>query len=71
MATPASVSQIVGLDRNGRNELTLVDTTLPIAIGIAGAVALAAGILLARRPRPDTAVRGDVTPAVTGTESGR
>src|SRR6202451_4540695 len=32
IATPASVSQIVGLDRSGRNELTLIETTLPLVL---------------------------------------
>jgi hypothetical protein len=51
IATPASVRQIVGLDNSGRNELALLQTILPLAFGIAGAVALAAGIFLGRKPR--------------------
>jgi Porin PorA len=70
-ATPASVSQIVGLDRNGRSELTLIKTTLPIVLGIAGGVALLAGIFLSRRPREHTAELDDVSREVTGTDSGR
>jgi hypothetical protein len=71
IATPASVTQIVGLDRNGRSELTLIDTTLPLAGGIAGGVALLAGIFLRRRRRPDMAELDEVPRAVTGTDSGR
>jgi Porin PorA len=50
--TPASLSAIVKLDSNGRNELTLLTTILPIALGVAGALALVAGLLLARRRHP-------------------
>ena len=71
IATPASVTQIVGLDRNGRSELTLIDTTLPLAGGIAGGVALLAGIFLRRRRRPDMAELDEVSREVTGTDSGR
>ena len=71
IATPASVSQIVGLDRNGRNELTLIQTTLPIVLGIVGGVALLAGIFLSRRPRADMAELDEVSREVTGTDSGR
>jgi hypothetical protein len=71
IATPASVSQIVGLDRNGRNELTLIQTTLPLAGGIAGGVALLAGIFLSRRRRADMAELDEVSREVTGTDSGR
>jgi hypothetical protein len=44
--TPASLHQIVGLDAGGRNELSLLQTILPLVLGIAGALALVAGILL-------------------------
>ena len=74
VATPASVTQIVGLDRSGRDELTLVGTTLPIASGVVGAIALVAGVFVRRRPQSGAAARdGDVAPAVsgTGTDSGR
>jgi hypothetical protein len=71
IATPASVTQIVGLDRNGRNELTLIQTTLPIVLGIVGGVALLAGIFLSRRPRADMAELDEVSREVTGTDSGR
>jgi Porin PorA len=56
IATPASVHQIVGLDSSGRNELALLETTLPLALGIAGGVALLAGIFLGRKPRDAQAV---------------
>jgi hypothetical protein len=71
IATPASVSQIVGLDRNGRSELTLIETTLPLVLGIVGGVALLAGIFLSRRPREDMAELDEVSREVTGTDSGR
>jgi hypothetical protein len=51
-ATPATISQVVKLDSSGRNELALLTTILPIALGIAGALALIAGILLSRKRRP-------------------
>jgi hypothetical protein len=64
--TPASLTQIVALDNNGRSELTLIETTLPLALGIAGGVALLAGILLGRRPRADVAERqADQPPILT------
>ena len=53
IATPATVTSIVALDTSGRNKLSLIETTLPLVLGIAGAVALIAGILLARTPRAD------------------
>ena len=71
IATPASVSQIVGLDRSGRSELTLIETILPLVFGIVGAVALLAGIFLGRRPHGDMAELDDVSREVTGTDSGR
>jgi hypothetical protein len=71
IATPASVSQIVGLDRNGRSELTLIETTLPLVLGIVGGVALLAWIFLSRRPREDMAELDEVSREVTGTDSGR
>ena len=50
-ATPSSLSQIVALDSGGRNDITLVQTTLPIVFGVVGGVALVAGGLLALRRR--------------------
>jgi hypothetical protein len=66
IATPASVRQIVGLDSSGRNELALLKTTLPLALGIAGGVALIAGIFLGRKPRGEQAasVAPDTTESV-------
>ena len=55
-ATPASVKQITKLDSDGRNKLSLLGTILPIVIGIVGAAALIAGILLARKPREEVAL---------------
>jgi len=51
IATPATVDKTVALDSGGRNELTLLQTTLPLVFGIAGGVALIAGVVLDRRPR--------------------
>ena len=53
IATPASVTSIVALESSGRNKLNLIETILPWVLGIAGGVALVAGILLARKPRED------------------
>ena len=64
IATPASVDQIVGLDSSGRNELTLLETTLPLVLGIVGGVALIAGIFLGRKPRDPMAEPVDVPAAV-------
>src|SRR5580692_1705971 len=61
IATPASVTQIVALDSSGRNELTLIETTLPIVFGIVGGVALLAGILLRRKPHEDLSGLDDVS----------
>ena len=65
-ATPASLSQIVALDGSGRNEVTLVETTLPLVFGIAGGVALLAGAFLGfrgRKRRDDVAELEGVTQA--------
>jgi len=64
-ATPASLSQIVALDSSGRNEITLVETTLPLVFGIVGGVALVAGLILGfrgRRPRADLAELDNLPP---------
>ena len=55
IATPATVNEVVGLDSSGRNEMTLLETTLPLVLGIVGGVALIAGIFLGRKPRDDMA----------------
>jgi len=55
VATPATVNAVVKLDSSGRNELNLLETILPLVLGIVGAVALVAGILLARKPHEDIA----------------
>jgi hypothetical protein len=65
-ATPASLSQIVALDSSGRSEITLVETILPLVFGIAGGIALVAGLILGfrgRKPRADLAELAPVTPA--------
>jgi len=52
VATPATVTEVVNLGSSGRTELSLLNTIIPIAAGIAGAVALIAGIvLLVRKPQ--------------------
>ena len=60
--TPASLSQIVALDSNGRSEITLVETTLPLVFCIVGGVALLAGAFLVFRARK----RRDDAPALEG-----
>ncbi|MFZ0186214.1 MAG: DUF3068 domain-containing protein [Streptosporangiaceae bacterium] len=55
VATPATVTEVVNLDSSGRTELSLLNTIIPIAAGIAGALALIAGlVLLVRKPRQNT-----------------
>jgi Porin PorA len=60
--TPASLQNVVNLDKNGRNELFLLNTLLPLVGGIAGAVVLVAGILLARSRGHAGAEAGTVPP---------
>jgi hypothetical protein len=55
IATPATVTNVVALDTSGRNKLNLIETILPLVLGIVGGVALVAGIILARKPREDVA----------------
>ncbi len=50
-ATPGTVKAIVDLDSGARTKLSLIDTIIPVAAGIAGVVALAAGIFLRVRKR--------------------
>jgi hypothetical protein len=71
IATPASVTQIVALDNKGRNELSLLQTVLPLVLGIVGAVALIAGIFLSLRRREDTADIDDVSREAAPADSGR
>src|SRR5271156_2932847 len=55
VATPATVTEVVNLDSSGRTELSLLNTIIPIAAGIAGALSLIAGlVLLVRKPRLNT-----------------
>ena len=68
IATPATVAEIAALDGSGRSELALLTTTLPLVLGIAGGVALIAGVFLGRKPRDDMAELDDV-PASATTES--
>jgi Porin PorA len=53
-ATPATVTEVVGLDSSGRTELSWLDTTGPVLAGVLGAASLIAGVfLLVRKPRRD------------------
>lgn len=47
--TPASLTQIVGLDNTGRSELTLLTLILPLVLGIVGAILVVVGFLLNRK----------------------
>jgi Porin PorA len=48
-ATPAAITTVVSLDKSGRDKLALLETILPLVLGLAGAVTLVTGIVLARR----------------------
>jgi hypothetical protein len=61
-ATPASVRAMVRLDAAERDKISLLRIVLPIALGVLGAAALVAGIVLGRRPRRDTGGAPDGTP---------
>jgi hypothetical protein len=50
-ATPATVKEVTALDSSGRDTIALLQTTGPVALGVAGGVALLAGIVVARMPR--------------------
>jgi hypothetical protein len=56
--TPASIRGAVALDRPGRTDLSLLEVVIPLAAGVAGIVALAAGVLLARRRRAEAEPAG-------------
>jgi Porin PorA len=71
IATPASVNEIAALDGSGRSKLALMETILPLVFGIAGGVALLAGIFLARRPHEDMAKLHDVAREATDADSGQ
>lgn len=60
--TPASVSAMVKLDSSGRTTISLLGTVLPITLGIIGALALIAGIVLARRPHREVGAAPGGTP---------
>lgn len=61
-ATPASVRAMVTLDAAERDKISLLRTVLPIALGVLGAAALVAGIVLGRRQRRGTGGAPDGTP---------
>jgi hypothetical protein len=71
IATPATVKEVAGLDNSGRNKLTLLKTTLPLVLGIVGAIALLAGIFLSRRPHDDVAAPDPVAREATLADSGQ
>jgi hypothetical protein len=55
--TPASVAAIAAADRPHRGAIVSITTTVPLLLGISGAVILAAGVLLSvSRRRPSRAV---------------
>jgi hypothetical protein len=56
--TPASVAAIASDDKPRRSAIVAITTTVPLLLGISGAVILAAGVLLSvgRRRRPSRAV---------------
>jgi hypothetical protein len=60
--TPSSLQTIVNLDKNGRNELSLLSTILPLVAGIVGAILVVAGILLGRRRRGDAGTESTTMP---------
>jgi hypothetical protein len=64
--TPASLQQIVGLDSGGRNELSLLDTILPLVLGIVGGLVFVAGVLLHVRNRQ----RAMMPPPLVGVPQG-
>jgi hypothetical protein len=51
--TPESLAKVVRIDKNARNEISLLKVTVPLAAGLVGIVALVGGILLARPRRDD------------------
>jgi Porin PorA len=80
--TPATVGSLVRLDHSGRARVRLLRVDLPRVLAIVGALALLAGVILARRPRaqdpgaPDgsafsgTATTGDAPDAATAGAEG-
>ena len=52
--TAASVQDIVNIDNSGRLKITLIQTILPIILGVVGAALLVWGVLLVRRRRDFT-----------------
>ena len=50
-ATPATVTNVVKLDTDGRNKLSLLKATLPLVLGLAGVILLVTGLVLGRRGR--------------------
>ena len=56
--TAASVQDIVNIDNSGRLKITLIQTILPIVVGVVGAALLVWGVLLVRRRRDFTESTG-------------
>ncbi len=57
VATPQTVTAVVGLDSSGRTELSWLDTIGPLVAGIVGGLALIAGIVLLVRSAKQQAGR--------------
>jgi hypothetical protein len=53
ITTPATVAGVVAIDNSGRDKILLLRTILPLVFGIVGALAIAGGFLLYRKPRED------------------
>ncbi len=72
-ATAASVDAMARADAAERDKISLLRTVLPIALGVAGAAALTAGIVLAGRPRRDSgaAPGASAEPLAASTGRGR
>jgi hypothetical protein len=51
--TPQSLAKVVRIDKNARNEISLLKVVVPLAAGVLGIVLLVGGILLARPRRDD------------------
>ncbi len=49
--TPASVAAIVAIDNSGRLKVTMIETILPIVVGVLGAILLVWSVLLGRKRR--------------------
>jgi hypothetical protein len=73
--TPSTVNSLVNTDNRDRNNISLLETILPLVAGILGALLLLVGVLLARRRSHDEGQTGPATaatdPAAATQEGGR